>query len=553
MPNAEALGEKFIRSNDSHATLRKGTTLSTESQTDFRPVARKGLSAARHLTAEAAAWALLALACAVALAVLLQRPANADTSWGLTLADAVLSGKRLYEDILETNPPMTVFLHLPAAIVARWGGISPELAQHLFTLGALLVATIAAVDTLRTSGRAADVPGLVVAVAVFQVVPWLNTFGEREQFAAMAMLPFVALWTPRGTIDRRPWRGVLLAGLGGGLATAIKPVFCLCLIVPAVHDAIVSRRLSALFRPEYWIAAAVATIYMIAAVITYPEFFTRFSPVLADTYFHYRQGLWQMIAKPELGNLLLLTGLGWACGARSGAPPWATAATLVSIGFAAAFVLQAKGYLNHEMAVLAMGYQGAAGLIVPAAIAALRAPRRSDLPTMARIVAAPLLVFLTLWLYGQVIREVPYRSMALVADARRVPDARTVLAISPDLDIGHPFARSAGLRYVGSTCSQWLAYTAMTRRDERSTAPDIRRRMDGHVRRDLDRLAADIGRERPDLIALDVEQDYLKAYGPAAEPVRRALSAYRPVSQRGDVQLLVRRDRRPSTGASPPP
>ncbi len=489
-----------------------------------------------------AAWALFWLACGLTLLILQGRPTNADTSWGLTLGDAVLSGKTLYRDILETNPPMTVVLHLPAGLIARATGLSAELAQQLVTLAALLVSVVAATDILRATGRARDAAGLIAAAAVFQLAPWINTFGEREQFAVMAMLPYVALWRPPGETGPRPWRAVLYAGIGGGLATAIKPVFCLCLILPALHDMVASRRLAPLLRPEHWIAAGVTGLYLLAAFLAFPGFFTDFSRILADTYFQYRMPLKDLLAKPELGNLLLLAAVGWRQRNAPDTPAWATAATLCALGFALAFVAQAKGYLNHEMAVLSLGYMGVAGLIAPSALKAAADGRFGSLPLTVRLLGAPLLVFLTLWLYAQVAREVPYRSMALAAEAAQVPGAKTVLAISPDLDIGHPLARSAGLRYVGSTCSQWLSYTAMERKATAGASPALRARMDGYMAADLGRLAQDVRRARPDLIVLDRQSDFLARYGPAAAPVRAALQAYHPVARKNDVVLLARND-----------
>ena len=505
---------------------------------DRRPVR----AAAPGWTAERAAWTLFALLGLATLAILGLRPTNADTSWGLTLAEAVLSGQRLYVDILETNPPLTMILHLPACLIARATGIRPELAQHLLTLATLAGCLAVSADILRTTGRGGQVAGFVTATAVFQLVPWLNTFGEREQFAVMALLPFVALWRPPEATGPRPWRAVVLAGIGAGLATALKPVFALCLIVPAVHDLIASRRIAALVRPEYLIAAALAGLYLGAAAIVYPVFFTTFSRVLADTYFQYRMDLWPLLARPELGNLALLTAVGWIQRRHPATPDWARAATLAAGGFLLAFVAQAKGYLNHEMAVLSLGYLGVAGLIAPRVLSALRQRDLASVPLVIHLTGLPLLGFLTLWLYAQEARTIPYRSMALVDEVAHAPGARTILALSPDLDVGHPFARSAGLRYVGSSCSQWLAQTAGERGRTRGASPGLRARMARYVDADLARVTSDLRTRQPDLVLLDRASGELFRSGPSASVLQRALAGYHPIARQHDVELLVRND-----------
>jgi hypothetical protein len=123
------------------------------------------------------------------------------------------------------------------------------------------------------------------------------------------------------------------------------------------------------------------------------------------------------------------------------------------------------------------------------------------------------------------------------------------MAVSPDLDIGHPFARSAGLTWVGSTCSQWLTYTAMTRRGAPGASPALRARMDAYMDADLGRVVRDVETRHPDLILLDQAENALRQYGRHGNALTHALQDYHPVARRHDVVLLARN--RP--GDRPPP
>ena len=53
-------------------------------------------------------------------------PGNADVAWLLTVAEKVLDGKVLYRDVLETNPPFSVYLYAPAVFGARLLSSRPE-------------------------------------------------------------------------------------------------------------------------------------------------------------------------------------------------------------------------------------------------------------------------------------------------------------------------------------------------------------------------------------------------------------------------------------------
>src|SRR5215472_16888374 len=64
----------------------------------------------------------------LAAALLLRRYVvpNVDVSWGLTIAEKILDGQRLYVDLIELNPPGAILLYLPPVIVAPLFGLRPE-------------------------------------------------------------------------------------------------------------------------------------------------------------------------------------------------------------------------------------------------------------------------------------------------------------------------------------------------------------------------------------------------------------------------------------------
>ena len=50
--------------------------------------------------------------------------ARSDTAFLLYAAERVLDGARLYQDVVEINPPLIVALNLPAVVLARAVGVS---------------------------------------------------------------------------------------------------------------------------------------------------------------------------------------------------------------------------------------------------------------------------------------------------------------------------------------------------------------------------------------------------------------------------------------------
>src|ERR1039458_10645541 len=59
---------------------------------------------------------------------------NVDVSWFITIAEKWLDGQRLYVDIVDVNPPASMFLYVVPALLARLSGLPAE-----FTVDALVL------------------------------------------------------------------------------------------------------------------------------------------------------------------------------------------------------------------------------------------------------------------------------------------------------------------------------------------------------------------------------------------------------------------------------
>src|ERR1043165_3985689 len=72
-------------------------------------------------------WLIVAVMLTLAAFVRHEVVANTDVSWAFTMAEKVLAGERPHVDFIEPNPPSYIYLYLPAVIIARGMGVSPEL------------------------------------------------------------------------------------------------------------------------------------------------------------------------------------------------------------------------------------------------------------------------------------------------------------------------------------------------------------------------------------------------------------------------------------------
>ncbi|TIT27232.1 MAG: hypothetical protein E5W86_09950, partial [Mesorhizobium sp.] len=150
-----------------------------------RPVRR--IATPLFLTFLAAAYAAW-----LAIAVV---PTNVDVSWLLVVCERLLNGERLNTDMLETNPPFSIWLYMPFVLLERLTGIAAEfwLALGVVCLGLASLVVCARILT-RADPIYRQAGGFwVLAAVAFMVLCFLpDQFGQREQFALIGILPWLA-------------------------------------------------------------------------------------------------------------------------------------------------------------------------------------------------------------------------------------------------------------------------------------------------------------------------------------------------------------------------
>ena len=76
-----------------------------------------------------ATWAALAsllIACIAGFVSFMLVPVNVDVSWLLVVRDRLLDGAQLNVDMVEVNPPFSIWLYMPYALLERLVGGSAE-------------------------------------------------------------------------------------------------------------------------------------------------------------------------------------------------------------------------------------------------------------------------------------------------------------------------------------------------------------------------------------------------------------------------------------------
>ena len=461
---------------------------------------------------------LLAIGLCAVVAIAIQSlwiPLDADVSWLITVCERVLSGARLYVDVIEVNPPASVWLYLPLVWLAQAIGVRPEaVVAGAFVAGGV----VSSLCTVKLASRLNDAPHpafIAFAAGLVTLVFPMALFAQREHAALLLALP--ALTALAMIAEGKPLRlaTAMLAGFAAGLMIAIKPHFALA-IVPAAASAAYRRRSLVPFLPAIVTAAAALGLYA-AAFLLWAKVYLAWMPAISHTYLLYHDTWRNVVVNPLLfpGITLLLALL--LRPARL--PALAVTSALGALGFAAAAIIQAKGYPNHL-------YPGAALALFAALVVLGTVPPKRERRTVAAALAAAFL-----WqIHGWTILPDPKLATAII---RVAPTHPKIIALSRELSTGHPVTRNVGGTWAGSRAGLYFAGLAHDQGLKDPIAADA-------YRNDVRDFASDVASNSPDVILVDRRD---KAWLIREPQIAQALRGYELRSRAGDIEVWVRDNR----------
>lgn len=473
-------------------------------------------------------WMIVAAMLLTALLVQIPIVLNADLGCLLTEGEKVLDGGKLGVDVFELNPPLSVYLYMPASMLARVTGLSPEIIVIILVMieivGALLVIDRAAAAA-GLGARERRISTSVLAF-LFAILP-TAVFGQREHIAVIAMTPFVAITAIRWR-GLAPGRVAILAGLGAGLAMSIKPQLALVVGLPIILAAFRQRSLRPLFTSEASAAAAVVVGYGAVLAIVFQDYLFTYAPMVTAAYVPLRMDLAGLLPFPLVVLMASVAFLRLAAPQdltmAGHATPWLAAA----VGGAVSFILQGKGWTYTAFALCLFA--------VAAPMLHARA-RTLRVPVMIGGFAAVAFIGFCLSRPFNAFPPLEGRILALAKNPR-------LITIGDHVALGHPLVRQINGTWVGNTCVQLLAAGAMVRQNSAQLAQGEQAKLDNIINFERRQLLADVRSGRPNVILVDsyllnaVPFDWL-AWANSDPELRKELSRYREVEEVGRVRILL--------------
>lgn len=484
------------------------------------------------------AWSAATLFLAV-IAVLFHAlmPTKDDISWLIVNAEALLDGKELYKDIIETNPPLSVLLYVPAVLIERLTGLRAELVSLIIT--ALIGLAVARLIRRRLDMAGVDGGGRLEAAAalVFLILP-MGAYGQKDHVAALIALPFCVELALLSDGRRKMSASV---GVLVGLSIAVKPQFSLAVLLPCLWTALLAWRKGDRSWPFLIVnrATVIAGLVVIGfqgfAYLLFPAFFSNVLPMVLEVYVPVRQSLPTLLLSSKGFLFPALLVLPLLYGPRT---PLVEVIGAAGFGFLVAFLIQGKGWPYHLFPATGYGLF----LLFAEVLPHIWRERKGRSPLVALLMAATILSTHTIWM---MVTWTDWSALtrAIAATGIRQP---TILNIAASHEIGHPSTRDAGGRWVGTFSCRWITVLATNHSLEGGEGID-RQALTVWIARDREILRHDIAERHPDLILVDRRGDFdWLAWAREDPDTARLLDGYRPTGEvtdygrTGSIELLRR-------------
>jgi uncharacterized membrane protein len=473
----------------------------------------------------------------VALAILGSLPSwnlgflvPADTFWLLHAGERFLAGDKLYVDVIETNPPMSILLYIPTLLVASMTGFSAQWLVLWQTIAVACLTVVLCAAVLRRDSRLDDAMRrhwLVLIAVVILFVPNAS-FTQREHYGLMLLLPYIFLvWRRASGAAELSLRLRLLIGLLAGLAVCIKPHFLLVPVFSAITCAFILRSWRPVFTTENWTGLGILVFYAGAALVAFPQFFGAIWPLLTDVYLQAKKPLYEFVLISPSSRLWLILAAIFAYVAfRMSNRREAAVFFAALIAFTIAIWVQGKGFAYHFYPASALAMITMAGVVLL---------RRITDRIVALIVAG--LTAISLFSSTMQQREL-FQAPGLLTFLQAAPPGRTLVTVSSSMEATIGVLRQTKLKWASRLHLRWITVDAETVITN-GVDSDHRRKLEAYIAQDRTILAEDLTR-KPSFIVFDQYGRDWEVWARADSSISTLLdSAYAPAAKTDNGRYTI--------------
>lgn len=462
-----------------------------------------------------------------------------DVGYLLHASQQIIQGGHYGPDIFETNPPLILYLYLPAWGLVKWLNISIILSIRLYILSLGLISLALSWVLLKKIILARD---SVLLFFLYYTLLLLTLFlpafelGQREHILFIVMMPYV--FSTVALLENKvvqPSMRIVIS-IMAGLGFALKPFFLIpfCLI-----EGYVFLKTKRLFRIESIVILIVIIGYLISILVLQPDYIKVVLPLVFQFYFPGAKQSWDVIFSNYLVWFCLMSSVAYVFFLKQDHYPiLSTVIWLALIGMILAFLVPQMAWFYHILPaaslaiILLMNYIGQ--------IAAKSAAKPWDVLLILLMTSIVFLVpiFIGIYLYqfymNMNLRDEAKKTLVTYLNSR--PGVRSLFCFSEKSTSDcFPLVYLTQSQYSSRFPFFWW-YIGLKKIEKNYPQPQVEQNKQFLI----EKVAEDLNRYHPQHIVMDVNYDFIN-YLSVNSAFRNAWRKYQYSISIGQYQIFERR------------
>lgn len=209
---------------------------------------------------------------------------NLDVSWLMHAGERMLRGGSYAQDFFEVNPPMAIYIYLPAVLLAKKIHVNFISAALIYVYCIALLSLALCYYLLRkVQNFSATQCHVLILLLVFAFIFLPGSqFGEREHLAVMMILPYLFI----NLSSTRFFNAMAIPiGVLAGIGFNIKPYFLLPFFLLECYRIFSQKKLFAWVRLETVLVISIALIYGLSIFLFSQDYLTKVLPIIWNFYY----------------------------------------------------------------------------------------------------------------------------------------------------------------------------------------------------------------------------------------------------------------------------
>ncbi len=216
----------------------------------------------------------------------IQESMNQDLAYLTNSAMHLLSGEKMSDSYYEINPPLSVIVQTPSALITKYTNIP---IYYAVFIQAIIITVFS----------------FLLMFFIIKKLPWLNwqeklvffvsyimantlmtgiEFGQKDQYIILFLFPLVllqALATYRIYVSPLLKWSIIIAG---GFFILLKPHYGIIPAVMLIHRFLIQRRLSVVFDKDFFFLGVLFFLYLAVIAIFFNDYITKILPDILIFY-----------------------------------------------------------------------------------------------------------------------------------------------------------------------------------------------------------------------------------------------------------------------------